>query len=81
MRSGILRRGFTIYNHKIRVRVPSGVKVFFCHSNGVPTVKFDGFDITLMKIDDRWFAEVYGCLLLMEFPKGGLPYPLSYFKS
>jgi len=62
------------------------------HYNGVPTVWFlrsdplgavKGVGIKLLRIDGRWFADCWGLLLLMEFPKGSnaLPYPLSYFKS
>jgi len=65
----------------MQVKVPRGTRVFFSYSNGVPTVRFDGFEVTLMRVGERWFADVYGSLLLMDFPNGGLPYPLSYFKS
>ena len=82
MGSGVLRRNTLIYTtNGLMFRIPKGTKVFFCRSDGVPTVRFDGLEITLMKVDGCWLVEAYGCISLVEFPNGGVPYPCSYFKN
>jgi len=83
MRDGILKRkeGFEIRNHIYRIRIPQGTRVFFSYSQGVPTISFENFDIKLMKISGEWFANVYGCLMLMEFDRENPPYPILFFEK
>lgn len=80
MAVGILREGFVIQNHKYQVRIPKNTVVFFSN-NGVPTIRFRDYPITLMRIDGRWYAEFYGSLMLVDFDPNNPPYPIAYFKN
>ena len=81
MAQGVLKRGFVIHNHMMKIKLAKGTKVKFFSQNQVPTVFFEGIPVMLMRNGEGWIAEVYGVPMQVQFPEGGsLPYPLSYFK-
>ena len=78
---GVLTRDTVLYNDVFDVVVPKGTIVVMFWRDGVPTVEFKGLNIVCRKIDGKWFAEVYGQMLVLKFPKGGECYPFTYFKN
>lgn len=77
---GVLTKQFTIVNDVYKINIPRGLEVRFGVVNGTPTVTFNP-NVRLIRVDGSWFAEVYGCLMRINFnPAKPLPYPVSYFK-
>lgn len=79
MKFGILRSGFTLHNHVYRVEIPKGTPVAagFDRDTRLPTVWFQGLDIRLIKFEGRFYAEVYGVLMVLEPFSPRIPYPAS----
>jgi len=82
-REGILKRkeGFEIRNDVYRIRIPQGTKVRFIYKSGCPTILFEGFDIKLMKVNNQWLADVWGCIMSVQFDSNNPPYPVLFFEK
>lgn len=81
MAFGVLKRKFSIINDVYRINLSKGTRVRFGVVDGTPTVTFDGSEVRMIKVDGKWLAEVFGCLMTMNINPERMPYPLSYFKS
>jgi len=75
---GVLNQPFTIINDRYRIKISKGTRVGFSGSD-TPTIDFQGKDVRLMRIDGLWYADVYGCLMLVNINIEKPPYPISYF--
>jgi len=83
---GVLRTGFTIHNSVYRVEVPAGTQCSFGYDKETKqqVVDFEGYEIVLRRRAYRgkfgkWIAWAWGRPMRIHFPKGGTPYPVSYF--
>jgi len=77
MRTGVLRKGFTIRTPKLTMEIPSGVKVYFY----ARSIEFEGYpDIYLYENSGKWYAFIWGQKHLLVFDYSNPPYPISYYR-
>jgi hypothetical protein len=76
LRTGVLRKGFTVRTPKVTVEIPPGVKVrFYARS-----IEFEGYpDIRLYENNGKWYAFLFGQKAILLFDYNNPPYPISYY--
>ena len=84
---GMLYKNFTIYNHVYSVKVPKNTKVIFKYDSEIKAqvIDFTGMPVRIFRQAHRgrfgrWLADMCGRVMTIHFPKGGVPYPVSYFQ-
>jgi len=74
---GVLKKGFIIHNDVWTIKIPKDVVVVagFDRDARRPTVWFKGFDIRIFRYRNEYYADVYGCIMLLKFLR--IPYPIT----
>jgi len=76
MKSGVLKKGFIINNHRLTLEIPPNTRVFF--NGGV--IEVEGYDIKFVKSGGRFYAVLWGIPHYMCYDVNNPPYPLSFYK-
>lgn len=72
LKTGVLRRGFTVNSRLFKVKIPAGTKV--AAEKGVVT--FDGLDVQIFKVNGFFAAYLWGVAVYLEPFEEAVPYPV-----